>query len=95
LKANVCFKNPVFIFQISIKLIKGSYSMWVVSVNGWRDSESNWKDSTFKNRNKQTNKQTKNQQQQQPIRGQLLLCVPHAAENFLQYVGQQNVNFLL
>jgi hypothetical protein len=25
----------------------------------------------------------------------LLLCVPHAAENFLQYVGQQNVNFLL
>ena len=45
--------------------------------------------------NKQTNKQTKNQQQQQPIRGQLLLCVPHAAENFLQYVGQQNVNFLL
>lgn len=53
LKAKVCDKNPVFIFQISIKIIKdflfnvGGFSQWMD-----RDSVFNWKDSIFLQQNK-------------------------------------------
>lgn len=48
--------------------------MWVVSVNGWRKTQNPAGRTALLKA--QTNK---NQQQQQPIKGQLLLCASLAA----------------